>query len=263
MIKAYVFDLDGVIYRGWELQETAKETLAELERRGAAIFAYTNNAMRTRRSYVDKLNKLGITQFHVDRVMTSAYATALYLKEKGAVGKSVYMIAGDGLYEELTAVGMKVYRGTEGEEVPVDYVIVGADKDFNYGKLARAQHGILGGAEFIATNTDPTYPLENGTLNPGGGSLVAAVKTASGTEPYVIGKPYTYAFEKILSIAGAAPDEAMMVGDRLDTDIAVANRAGAYSGLVLTGVTTLEEAEKATGELVPTKILRRLSDLLD
>ena len=263
MIKAYIFDLDGVIYRGWELQDTAKETLAELERRGAAIFAYTNNAMRTRQSYIDKLTKLGITQFRVDRVMTSAYATALYLTEHNAAGKSVYIIGGDGLYEELTNAGMKVYRGTEGEEVPVDYVIVGADKDFTYGKLARAQHGILGGAEFIATNTDPTYPLENGTLNPGGGSLVAAVRTASGTEPYVIGKPYTYAFEKILSIAGVAAHEAMMVGDRLDTDIAVANRAGAKSGLVLTGVTTLAEAEAATGELVPTKILRKLSDLLD
>jgi 4-nitrophenyl phosphatase len=136
-----------------------------------------------------------------EEIMTSSYATALYLVKKHAQGKVVYQIGERGITEELEAVGMDVI--TDCHDRPnehVDFVVVGIDHDFNYCKLARAQKAILEGAQFIATNTDPTFPIEGGALQPGGGSMVAAVKTASGTEPFIVGKPETYAYDKILEI---------------------------------------------------------------
>lgn len=256
----YVFDLDGVIYRGNELQPHAREVVLALRSQGHNVRFYTNNASTTRQSYVMKLDRLDIPT-PIDHIMTSAYAAALYFVEIGAVGKTVYRIGERGMKEELEAVGMRVIAGDEEPEAHVDFVVVGIDREFSYRKLARAQQAVLSGAQFIATNADATYPLEGGRLVPGAGCLVSAVRTATDTEPFLIGKPETYAFNKILQLTDTPPERAVMVGDRLDTDIQVGNRAGVCTVLVLTGVTTPEQAWMAAGEMKPDIIIDDLTQL--
>lgn len=257
----YVFDLDGVIYRGVELQPRAREVVATLRGQGHSVRFYTNNAANSREDYVSKLESMGIPT-PIDEIMTSSYATALYFVEKNAVGKTVYRVGEQGMDTELTAVGMKVIYDQEEPDAHIDFVVVGLDRDFNYRKLARAQDAILNGAQFIATNEDATFPMDGGKLLPGGGCMVAAIRTATSTKPYVVGKPKTYAYDKILELTGTPPERSIMVGDRLDTDIMVGNRAGAHTVLVLTGVTSREQGENAMGELKPKRIINTLAELL-
>jgi len=256
----YVFDLDGVMYRGIELQPHAREVVLALRSRGHDVRFYTNNSSATRVSYALRLEALGIPT-PIDHIMTSAYAAALYFVQVGAVGKTVFRIGERGVKEELEAVGMHVVAGGEEPDAHIDFVVVGIDREFSYQKLARAQAAIFSGAQFIATNTDVTYPLEGGRLVPGAGCLVAAVRAATSTEPFLVGKPETYALDKILEISQTPPERAVMVGDRLDTDIQVGNRAGVRTVLVLTGVTSRDEAERSVGDLKPDVIIDTLAEL--
>ncbi|MDO8684309.1 MAG: phosphoglycolate/pyridoxal phosphate family phosphatase [Armatimonadota bacterium] len=258
-IKAYIFDLDGVIYRGDELQPSAAETIQTLRSQGRKVYFLTNNSTQSRRQYSDKLTRLGIpTEPH--EVMTSAYATALYLKERKSTDGRAYVVGECGLKEELRESGICIAESLNGRKI--DFVVVGLDRQFDYQKLYDAQQAIFGGAEFVATNCDPTYPLEGGTLSPGGGSMVSAVATASGVKPFVVGKPHTYSLEIIMSLAEAKPEETVIIGDRLDTDIWVGKRAGTHTVLVLTGVTTEEEAYNAPDEMKPERIIYSLRELL-
>lgn len=257
----YVFDLDGVIYRGKEPQPHAKDVVLALRSQGHAVRFYTNNAAKSRDTYLSKLESLGIPT-PIDHIMTSSYATALYFVEQNAVGKTVYRVGEQGMAKELEGVGMKVIYDLDEPDAKIDYVVVGLDRDFHYRKLARAQSAILAGAVFIATNEDATFPMEGSKLLPGGGCMVAAIRTATSVEPFVIGKPSPYAYNKILELTGSSPDQSVMIGDRLDTDIAVGNRAGAETVLVLTGVTSRQEAECALGDLKPDRIIATMEELL-
>lgn len=257
----YVFDLDGVIYRGEETQPQARETILTLRDQDHNVRFFTNNSGLTRESYSEKLARHGIPT-PVEHIMTSAYATALYFTENNAIGKTVYKIGEDGVTRELEAIGMKLISGGDEPDAGIDYVVVGIDRQFSYDKLARAQAAILSGARFIATNEDLTYPAEGGRVVPGNGSLVAAVRAATSVEPLVIGKPETYALEKILQMTSAQRECAYMVGDNLATDVAVGNRAGIHSVLVLGGLTSRQEAESATGVRKPETTIETLGDLL-
>lgn len=257
----YVFDLDGVIYRGKEPQPHAQEVVLTLRNQGHAVRFYTNNAAKHRDTYLSKLETLGIPT-PVDHIMTSSYATALYFLEHNAAGKTVYRVGEQGMAREFEAVGMNVVYDLEEPSAKIDYVVVGLDRDFHYRKIARAQEAILAGAQFIATNEDATFPMEGDRLLPGGGCMVAAIRTATNVEPFVVGKPSVYAYNKILELTRCAPENSVMIGDRLDTDIAVGNRAGADTVLVLTGVTSRQEGETATGDYKPKRIIRTLEELL-
>jgi ribonucleotide monophosphatase NagD (HAD superfamily) len=134
------------------------------------------------------------------------------------------------------------------------------DRRFTYRKLYRAQQAVRAGAELIATNCDATYPVE-GNVIPGGGSIVAAVATASEREPVLIGKPSPRAGELILHHAGVAAAEALIVGDRLETDIEMGRRAGMWTCLVLTGISRESEVEGLPEELRPHWIIPGIADL--
>ena len=150
----------------------------------------------------------------------------------------------DGLCRELTEAGLRVIQYAVGAEV--DYVVVGWDRGLTYDKLAQAHRAIVrGGAEFIATNRDVTYPDAGGQTLPGGGSIVAALVASTGREPRTIGKPEPFTLQWILDRSGATPDECLVIGDRLDTDIALGRRVGTWTALVLTGVTNEADAEAA------------------
>jgi 4-nitrophenyl phosphatase len=256
--KAYIFDLDGVIYRGDELQLGAAETIQTLRSRGDKVHFLTNNSTQSRQQYADKLTRLGVSADPED-VMTSAYATALYLREKTPGECRAYVVGESGLREELESVGVEVVDELDGR--PIHFVVAGLDREFSYRKLFNAQQAILRGAEFVATNCDPTFPLEEGLISPGGGTMVAAIQTATAVAPRVIGKPETYSLEKVMALVGATTEETLIIGDRLDTDILVGRKAGVHTALVLTGVTTEEEARNAPEEMKPDWIIRTLAEL--
>jgi len=257
-VRTFVFDLDGVVYRGSQPLPGAVTTIETLGRLGCQVYFFTNNSSKTREEYIEKLAGMGIS-CDSEHIMTSSYATALYMVEEHAQGKKVFIVGMKGIREELSRVGMQFVE--DGLHEQADFVVVGIDRHFTYEKLVKAQHAILAGAEFIATNRDATFPMENGRVLPGGGTIVSAIEVAVGHPPTLIGKPSTYAMQKVVDLAGVLPDEVAIIGDRLDTDILVANRMGAQSVLVLTGIASREDAQSAPPEMRPDVIIDSLSDL--
>lgn len=253
-IKLYIFDLDGVVYRGSEPVNGAVETLTGLQQDGNMVYFLTNNATRDRQSFVDKLGRMGICTT-IDCVMTSAYATALYLSRSHS-GAGVMVVGEDGLRREMAGAGMKISYDPD----KTDFVVAGLDKNFTYKKLTQAHRAINRGAVFIATNRDNTYPVENETI-PGGGAVVSAIEASTGVTPTVVGKPESFAISLIMEIAGASPEETVTIGDRVDTDIVGGNRAGVKTVLVLSGITTAEEAAVLAGENLPDIIIKDISEL--
>jgi 4-nitrophenyl phosphatase len=253
-----VFDLDGVIYRGDTPVPGAIPTLHHLTTAGHRLFFLTNNSTRSRRDYSDKLARMGYPATP-EQVMTSAYATGLYLRRQGASGAKVFIVGEHGLAEEMTLAGLTVVP-LESED-RADYVVVGLDRFLTFAKLQRAFEEVRAGATFVATNKDPTYPMEEGREIPGGGSMVAALEYAVGRAPIAIGKPEPYTLEEIFRIAGSRPEDGVMVGDRLDTDIRVGRRLGLTTVLPLTGVTSRAAVDAATLDERPDFVLESLEEL--
>lgn len=261
--NVYVFDLDGVMYLGDTAIPYAADAVLRLRKAGRQVFFLTNNSGRTRADYCAKLAAVNGLSVSEEAIFTSAYATALYLKQRGAAGRSAFVIGEPGLAAELQASGGLdcITRPDSVDPGDIDYVVIGIDRQFTYDKLRFAHAAITRGhAQFIATNRDATFPMEVGEI-PGGGSLVAALATATGREPVTIGKPETHAYEAILQAARVTAPESVMVGDRLDTDIAVGRRAGARTVLVLSGVTSAEQAAAVPPEWKPDFIIGDLREL--
>ncbi len=259
----YVFDLDGVLYLGDTAIPYAADAIRRLQAQNKPVYFLTNNSGRTRADYQEKLAQVNGLDVAESQIFTSAYATALYLKARGASGQTAFVIGEAGLALELEQVG-GLHAVRLPDSVPIediDYVVVGIDRQFTYDKLRFAHAAITRGhAQFIATNRDSTFPMEVGEI-PGGGSLVAALATATSREPLTIGKPETHAYEAILETAHVSASQSVMIGDRLDTDIAVGNQAGARTVLVLTGVTSAQQARAAVAPFVPTEIIGDLRAL--
>jgi 4-nitrophenyl phosphatase len=253
-----VFDLDGVIYRGDTPVPGAIPTLHSLSSAGHRLFFLTNNSTRSRRDYAEKLTRMGYPATP-EQVMTSAYATGLYLQHQGAQGRRVFLIGEHGLAEEMTVAGLEVVPLED--EGRADYVVVGLDRALTFAKLERAFQEVRAGATFIATNKDPTYPMEEGQEIPGGGSMVAALEYAVGRAPIAIGKPEPYTLEEILRLANSRPEDGVMIGDRLDTDIRVGRRLGLTTALPLTGVSSRADVAAATPDERPDFVMESLEEL--
>lgn len=255
----YVFDMDGVIWNMNDPIPGAAQAIDRLRARGDRATFLTNNSSQSRQSYVEKLARFGIVT-QVEDVMTSAYATAHVLAEEGAAGSSAYVVGGPGLVEELESVGIRVL--TSASDGPVDRVVVGWDRALTFDKLAGAHAAITeGGAEFVATNRDPTYPCGPGRTLPGGGSIVALLVTSTGVTPRTIGKPEPHALRILLDSAGVKRQDCVVIGDRLDTDIALGRRYGTRTALVLTGVSTMADVEATPADLKPDVVWPDLSSL--
>lgn len=240
MPAAYIFDLDGVVYRGSTLITGAIETISYLRKTRHRVIFLTNNATSTRCNVAKKLIGLGISCSEED-VINSAYGTAVYILK--TYGKStIYPIGEQGLLDELVGQGHTIVD--DANTANAEIVVAGLDRAFTYEKLAKGLANIMNGAIFIATNTDALLPTENGFL-PGAGSIVSSLATASGTEPLVVGKPHKLIMDIVIDHLGIAAHECVMVGDRLDTDILGAVNAGMGTMLVLTGVETLESIKKS------------------
>lgn len=255
--RGFVFDMDGVLYRGDRLLPGVQAALDAIELRDRRFVLATNNSMSSPASYVAKLEKMGIT-VQAEAIVTAGMATRDYLIETLRPGAGIFVVGMPGLREQLFE-DSPFHPVQYGEEEPAA-VVVGLDLGFDYAKLKAANEAIRAGALFVATNTDATLPTEGG-LVPGAGSIVAAVQTASGTNPVAIGKPETPLMEQALRRMGVVADESVMIGDRLDTDILAGQRAGMLTVLVLTGVSTRDDI--ATAPAAPDLILSDLTAFAD
>ncbi|HET8523104.1 MAG TPA: HAD-IIA family hydrolase [Thermomicrobiales bacterium] len=235
--RGFVLDMDGVLYRGNTLLPGVADFLNALDLRGIPYMLATNNSTATAVQYVAKLAALGIT-VDAEHILTSGMATRDYLLKALPAGAGIYVVGAPALREQLFD-GTPFHPVQYGEETPTA-VVVGLDVDFTYAKLKAANAAIRAGAVFIATNADLTLPTEEG-LVPGSGSIIAAVAAASGTQPTVIGKPEPVSLLQALDVMNVPPDRAVMIGDRLETDILAGQRAGMLTAMVLTGVSTRDD----------------------
>ncbi|MCB9451280.1 MAG: HAD family hydrolase [Anaerolineaceae bacterium] len=245
--------MDGVLWRGDEPLPGMVDFLNMLRARGIPFVLATNNSSKTPANYVAKLAKLGVPDVSETQVITSGMATAAYLQERTPAGTRVYVVGGDGLREIMRGAGFTVC------DTDVDFVVAGMDPDLTYEKLKRGALLIRAGATFIGTNADRTFPTPEG-LVPGAGSVLAALETATDQQPTIIGKPYDPMFRTALHTLGTLPDDTLMIGDRLNTDIAGALHMGLPTLLVLSGVTRREELE--TGDIQPDWVYENLAALL-
>ncbi|MBS1713590.1 MAG: HAD-IIA family hydrolase [Armatimonadetes bacterium] len=221
----YLFDLDGTVYRGRQPVPYAPATITELLRRGASVRYLTNNSAARPVQVSAMLNHMGVP-CRSEWVIGSGQIAAAECRTK----REVYVVGEDALRHTLTEAGVAL-----GDRDP-DTVLVGICRQITYEILDTAAAFVRQGKEFLATNRDATFPLEGGRLQPGAGAIVAAIEVASGRSPRVLGKPAPDIVLAALAGSDAALSETIIVGDRIDTDIACGQAAGCDTFLVLTGV---------------------------
>ena len=246
-----LLDLDGTVYRGPAATEGAVDALAG--RRARTLFV-TNNASNSPTEVARHLCEIGIAATR-DDVVTSAQSAASLLVQRLGVGARVLVLGTEALAEEVRAVGLTPVRRCKHSPAAV---VQGHSPSTGWPQLCEAALAIRGGAIWVATNLDATLPSERGLI-PGNGSMVAALASATGQAPLVAGKPATTIVQHALSRSHF--QSPLVIGDRLDTDIAGANAAGLPSMLVLTGVSSADEAIYANPEQRPTHISRDLRGL--
>ncbi|XZG71527.1 HAD-IIA family hydrolase [Chitinibacteraceae bacterium HSL-7] len=229
-MKAIICDMDGVIYRGKQLIPGAKDFVDRLLAEKTPFLFLTNNAEQTPLDLKLKLEALGITGLTEDNFITAAMATAMFLKQQRERA-TVYVIGGGGLINELYNVGYSI------SESNPDYVVVAKSTTFSFEQLKKAVRFIDAGAKFIGTNPDMIDPVEGG-LEPAAGTILAAISAATGKKPYIVGKPNALMMTLATRKLGVHPDNAVMIGDRMDTDIVGGLEAGMTTALVLSGVST-------------------------
>ncbi len=231
--RLYIFDLDGTLYRGDQALPEAVEALKKLRQQGKLIRFLTNNSSQTVQGHAAKLVRLGY-QAEPEEVETSATGTATYLKQQGII--RVQCLGEPGLIETMQLAELVAHGPNEDWSTPAQAVIAGIFRQLTYDHLAKAMASIRAGARFIATNADATYPMEGGHFIPGAGAIIAALKTCSEQDPFIVGKPSPYLTNLVLEKAKVRPQDALVIGDRMDTDIESGRAAGCDTLLVLTGV---------------------------
>ena len=249
---AILLDLDGVLYRWPEAIEGAADAVRTLRDAGKRIAFVTNNSSRRPAQVAERLASVGVDA-KPEEVVTSALATATMLSERGV--HSAFVVGEEGLLGALADVGI---QPADAASPDVDVVVVGFDRGADYAKLKDASVLVQRGVPLVASNADPSFPAPGGESWPGAGALLAAIETTTGTRGEVVGKPEPPLFERALASAGGG--RPLVVGDRLDTDIAGAVRLGWDSALVLTGDADREDVEVSRWK--PTFILDDVSGLV-
>jgi phosphoglycolate/pyridoxal phosphate phosphatase family enzyme len=256
-IRLVILDLDGVIYRGHQPIAGARELVAFLHGAGVLVRFATNNSMVARPGYVARLGRMGI-HTSAGEIVTSTSATIDHLSRHAPDVHAVLAIGAEGMQAELLEAGLEVTMAgaaaASADGGPLDRhfdaVIVGLDPHLDYRRLSVAMRAVADGARLIATNTDARYPTAVGFL-PGAGAIVAALATATGVTPEVIGKPAPGMFQAILEASGVDAREAVVIGDNPDADVVGAHRAGCAAVLVLTGVADAASAAALEGDRQP------------
>jgi len=247
-------DLDGVVYEGKHAIEPAPRVINTLQEAGVKVAYVTNNSSRTPEVVAEQLRGFGVLT-NAEQVVGSAKVGVDLLSTLIPAGSKVLVVGGEGLRTAVIDAGFELVSSSD--DGPAG-VIQGFAPDVSWTDLAEASYSIQKGAKWVATNQDWTIPREKG-LAPGNGTLVSAVHTAVGILPPVAGKPEPEIFHVAVRTVGA--EKALFVGDRIDTDITGANRAGIDSALVLTGVSGRKEVLGVKPEGRPTFIINDLGEL--
>lgn len=257
--ELFLFDMDGTLYLGDEVYDGAIALMDELPGLGKKYIYLTNNSSRAGTDYITRLRRLGFP-CEAENVFTSGMATGMYLNQNYP-GAKVYLAGTRAFYRELQSYGIDLVNDENGhtEADTVDVVVQGFDTELVYEKLDKACHFLRRGAVFIAANPDWVCPMPNDEVLPDCGSICALLTASSGKEPTYIGKPNRNMIDVISKMTGISNDRICAVGDRLYTDIAVAQNAGAVSVLVLSGETDMAMVEAA--ERKPDYILPSVNEL--
>lgn len=250
-----ILDLDGCVWVGPEPIDGSVEAITALREAGKRVAFVTNDSRHALEDHVRKLWRLGVQASLADVV--SSGAAMQHLLAETRQGRTAYVIGTEALHRHVTDAGCRVLNGTDLAS-RAEVVVVAGTEDLIYEDLRDAVLALRRGADFLATSRDPTLPMPDG-LWPGTGAVVAAVEVGSGREASIVGKPEPQLFLTALDRLGDG--RTLVVGDRLDSDIAAAAKAGLDSVLVLTGGTSREEAEAAE-DPKPIAIRASLSELV-
>jgi 4-nitrophenyl phosphatase len=249
--ELFLFDMDGTLYLGDEIFPGAIELMEDLPRLGKRYIYLTNNSSRAGTDYITRLQNFGFP-CKEENVFTSGMATALFLNQNHP-GKTVYLVGTRAFRRELESYGVPL------TEENADIVVVGFDTELIYEKLNKACHFLRRGSLFIAANPDWVCPMPNDEVLPDCGSICALLTASSGVKPNYIGKPNRNMIDVISTMTGIPNEKICAVGDRLYTDIAVAQNAGSVSVLVMSGESTEEMVHAA--ERQPDYILADVREL--
>ncbi|MCR5664907.1 MAG: HAD-IIA family hydrolase [Oscillospiraceae bacterium] len=257
--ELFLFDMDGTLYLGDDVYDGAIALMEDLPRLGKKYIYLTNNSSRAGVDYITRLRRLGFP-CEAENVFTSGMATGEYLNRHHP-GARVYLAGTRAFYRELQSYGIRLINDELGhsEAEDADVVVQGFDTELVYEKLDRAVHYLRRGSVFIAANPDWVCPMPRGEVLPDCGSICALLTASSGVRPTYIGKPNRNMIDVISGMTGVPNGRICAVGDRLYTDIAVAQNAGSVSVLVLSGETTPEMA--AAAERQPDYILPSVKEL--
>ena len=253
--NALIIDMDGVLWHGNQPIDGLADFFQTLRDLKLRFILATNNASLTPQQYVKKLAGMGVT-VELSEIMTSAMATAMYLAEQMDPAQTrVFVVGEDGAIQALQEQGFTLtapYEINSATSKGADVVVCGKDHTINWDKLATATLNIRAGAKFIGTNGDNTLPTELGLIH-GNGAILAALTTATGISPTIIGKPEPIMYQQAIAKLGADLSKTIAIGDKLETDILGAVRTGIRSLMVLTGVST--EADLKASEYQPTWVM--------
>ncbi len=258
--SAYIFDLDGTVYLGGQLLPHAGETLDALRRAGKRTLFLSNNPTHTRAEYAERLTRLGVPT-PIDDIVTSGVVMADFLRRQLPPGARLFVIGERALLETLAAAEFTLV-----DDARCDAVIASFDRTFDYRKLQIGFDALRAGARFFGTNPDKYCPVPAGPGEPVGGqpdcaAIIAALEACTDrTCEAIVGKPARQTIEAILALTGAAPEDCVMTGDRLETDVVMGLNAGMAGALTLTGATSLAALERAA--IQPTYVIQHLGELI-
>lgn len=239
-IKALILDMDGVIWKGDAPIGNLPEIFARIRERGLKFVFATNNGTKTPEEYQQKLADLGV-DIEPWQVVTSAMGIAFMLSQKYPKGTKIFMIGEDGIRVALEEKGFEILSVENAPEAKA--VVMGIDRGINFEKVAEATLLVRAGIPFYTTNTDKTFPTLRGEI-PGAGAWLSVITTATDVEPIVAGKPFPYLMELALEKLGTKKEDTLVIGDRLETDIAAGQNVGCPTALVLSGVSRKEQADQ-------------------
>ena len=238
-IKSLIIDMDGVIWKADAPIGDLPATFNRIRERGIKFVFATNNSTRTSGQYVTRLKEFGV-ETEPWQVVTSSQAAAHALAQKFPRGTKVFMIGEDGVRIPLEEKGFEIVSVENAPQAQA--IVMGMDRSINFQKASEATLLIRQGIPFYATNMDKTFPTPRGQI-PGAGAWVSVITTATNVEPIVAGKPFPFLMELALERLGTKQEETLVIGDRLETDIAAGQGVGCPTALVLSGVSTREQAE--------------------
>jgi 4-nitrophenyl phosphatase len=238
-IKALILDMDGVIWKADAPIGDLPSIFKRIRERGLKFVFATNNGTKTPQEYQKKLAELGV-EIDPAQMVTSAMGVAFILAKKFPSDTKVFMIGEEGIRVALQEKGFEILSLENASQAQM--FVMGIDRKINFEKFTEATLLVRAGIPFYATNTDKTFPTPRGEI-PGAGAWISVITTATGVEPIVAGKPFPYLMELSLEKLGTSREETLVVGDRLETDIAAGQGMGCPTALVLSGVSKRSQAD--------------------